>query len=232
MLWYKGWLEMRFRVLSVLVVFLCFMVFIERTTNTHNPSRQSVEQLLNIWTFYFSIVPVMLGGAGIKTQPRLITTRGHHGSMYFTLSLPVSRFRLLATRAGLGMLETVGVAAILTGAAWFIFPALKAHLPSIVLFDFFVTVSVCASAFYFLSVLLAIFLDDVWQFWGSIIAIALLRWMGTAASFPPSINIFRAMGVSSPLFMHTLPWPSMGVALSSSVILFLAAWKALQTREY
>ena len=44
----------------------------------------------------------LLAGAGIKTQAAFQTVKGLHGSTYFTLSLPVSRFRLLAIRAGIG----------------------------------------------------------------------------------------------------------------------------------
>jgi hypothetical protein len=49
---------------------------------------------------------------------------------------------------------------------------------------------------------------------------------------PPSLNIFRAMGQSSPLFTHTIPWASMGIALGAAAILLLAALKVVQTREY
>ena len=47
-----------------------------------------------------------------------LNDKGLHGSMYFTLSLPVSRFRLFATRAGLGMLEAAGVLAALLPAQY------------------------------------------------------------------------------------------------------------------
>jgi hypothetical protein len=35
--------------------------------------------------------------------------------------------------------------------------------------------------------------------------------LSKTVSVPPSLNIFRAMGASSPLLTHTLPWGSMGV---------------------
>lgn len=232
MLWYKGWLETRFRVLFVLVIFLFLMVLIERNTDTHNPSSQDVERILNNFTLYLLMIPTMLGGAGIKTQPLLRTTKGLHGSMYFTLSLPVSRLRMLATRATLGMLETVGVVAALTCFAWFIFPALKVHLMGADLFAYWGTVSICMSSFYFLSVFFATVWDDVWQIWGSFVVALILRWLETTASFPSSINVFRAMARSSPLFTHTFPWASMGVSLVAAAILFLAALKMVQTREF
>ena len=56
--------------------------------------------------------------------------------------------------------------------------------------------------------------------------------LSKAVSVPPSVNIFRAMGASSPLFTHTFPWASMGVSLVAAAILFLAAMRVVQTREY
>ncbi len=174
----------------------------------------------------------MLGGAGIKTQPLLRTTKSLHGSMYFTLSLPVSRVRLLATRAGLGLLETVGVVAALIGSSWFIFPALKLHLTGMDLFAYWGTISVCMSGVYFLSVFFATLWDDVWQIWGSFFVVLILRWLVTTVSFPSSLNIFGAMTMCSPLFTHKLPWASMGISLAAAAILFLAALKVVQTREF
>ena len=166
MLWYKGWIETRYRVLFLFVITLFLMVFIERNTNTHSPASRDVEKLLNNSMIYLLMIPIMLGGAGIKTQPLLRTTKGLHGSMYFTLSLPVSRLRLVMTRAGLGLLETVGVLAALTCLAWFIFPALKVHLTGADMFAYWGTISVCMSGFYFLSVFFATLWDDVWQIHG------------------------------------------------------------------
>jgi hypothetical protein len=232
MLWYKGWLETRFRVLFQLGIFLFIMGLFSRTMSPRPMSHVQVEALLNSFTIYMLIIPAMLAGAGIKTQPILRSTRGLHGSMYFTLSLPVSRLRLLATRAGLGILETVGILATSSFVAWLMFPVLRGHLTGSDLFAYWVTASICISAFYSLSVLFATFWDDLWQIWGSMIAILILRWLPTAVSVPPSLNIFRAMGQSSPLFTHTYPWASIGVSLGAAAILFLAALKVVQTREY
>ena len=49
---------------------------------------------------------------------------------------------------------------------------------------------------------------------------------------PQSVNLFQAMGASSPLFTHTFPWTSMGVSVAASVIFFLVALKIAESREY
>ncbi|MDR3676603.1 MAG: hypothetical protein P4N24_14015 [Acidobacteriota bacterium] len=182
--------------------------------------------------FYYSMIPLMLAGSGIKTQADLQPRKGLHGSLYFTLSLPVSRFRLYVTRAGLGMLESAGVLAIAPCAVWIIFPSLRMHVTGSDLMAFWATLSICVSAFYFLGVLLSTFLDDVWQNWTSILGLVSFRWLLSRNFLPPSVNIFRAMGASSPLFTHTFPWASMGISLGAAAILFFAAMRVVQTRQY
>jgi hypothetical protein len=152
--------------------------------------------------------------------------------MYFTLSLPVGRLRLLAIRAGLGMIETVGVLAALCCEAWLLYPAPRPYLMVSGLFAHWATVSLCLSVFYSLSVFLATFLDDQEGMGVSIALILLLLVLFRMVPVPPCVNIFRAMGASSPLFTHTFPWAGMGISLGVAAILFLAALKVVQTREY
>jgi hypothetical protein len=232
MLWYKGWLETRFRVLFVLGCFLFPVGFFLRHIDPPLP-RAVVENLLNSLALFLLFIPVLLAGAGINTQRILFGTyKGLHGSVYFTLSLPVSRLRMLATRAGLGMLETVGVLAALSCGAWFMLPAPRVYLTCSDLFAYWVTVSICVSAFYALSVFLATFLGDEEQMGASIVLILILLMLSTAVSVPSSLNIWRAIGQSSRLITHTFPWASMGISLGGAAILFLAAMRVVQTHEY
>jgi len=236
MLWYKGWLETRFRILFMLMFAVFPIPLLTLTQHTVDPAHPAslaeVAGAVGFFAVYYSFVPLMLAGSGIKTQADLQPRKGLHGSMYFTLSLPVSRFRLFATRAGLGMVEVAGVLAIATCALWIMFPSLMTHITGSDLFAYWVTFSVCASAFYFLGVLRSTFLDDIWQNWTSMFGIVFLSWLLSRPFLPSSVNLFRAMGQSSPLFTHTFPWASMGVSLGAAAILFLAGMKVVQTREY
>ena len=58
---------------------------------------------------------IFLAGSGVNSQTTYGLTSGSHGSMLFTLSLPVSRRRLLFVRAGLGAIQTSVLVAILAG---------------------------------------------------------------------------------------------------------------------
>jgi len=174
----------------------------------------------------------MLGGAGIVTQPSLQASKGLHGSTLFTLTLPVSRLRLLAVRAGIGWLEGAGVIGALCCGMWLVSPAFRAMATPVEMLEYAVTLIACASSLYCLSVLLATFLDDQWRAWGTMIASAALWWLSTHTPLPASANIFRAMQEGSPLLAHTIPWTAMAFSLGLAAILFFAALKVVQTREY
>jgi len=111
-------------------------------------------------------------------------------------------------------------------------PAPRVYVTVSGLFAYWVTVSICISALYSLSVFLATFLGDQEQMGLSAILITILWLLPRAVPVPAFLNIFRAMGQSSPLVTHTYPWASMGVSLGASAILFLAALRVVQTREY
>lgn len=232
MLWYKGWLETRFRILIVLV-FVLFPVAL-RATRPRNTSAAVAdeERSFPYLGFFWSLAPVMLAGAGMKTQGSLRTTKGFHGSMYFTLTMPVSRFRLLAVRAGLGMLETVAVLAVTPCAIWVMFPATRMHFSVLDFLEYWVAISVCVSFVYSLGVVFASVFDDATQNFMTMLTVFSLQVLFTNVAMPSSLNIFRAMGEASPIFTHALPWAPMGVSLGLAAVLFCVAARIVQTREY
>jgi hypothetical protein len=235
MLWHKGWLETRFRLLFVLG-FTAVNLGLQYSARTAAIPPHGRNPALGLILFsnptLVLMVCALLGGAGIITQPSLQATKGLHGSTLFTLSMPVSRFRLLAVRASIGGLEAVGVIAMLCCGMWLVSPAFRAIGTPVEMLEYAGTLIACGSALYCLSVLLATFLDDQWRAWGTMIASAALWWLSTHTPLPASADIFRAMRDGSPLIAHTLPWPAMVFSLALAAILFLAALKVVQTREY
>ena len=100
------------------------------------------------------------------------------------------------------------------------------------MFKYAATLVACASAIYFLSVLLATFLDDQWRVWGTMIASAALWWLSAHIPLPAFADIFRGMGKGSPLIAHTVPWNAIGFSVGLAAILFLAALKIVRARQY
>ncbi len=240
MLWYKGWLETRFKV----VFLLSFAVFPlvltlavghhPTTRGQHAPTAAELAEAENGFGYfgmYYSIIPLFLAGSGIKTEYGS-RKRGVRGSTYFTLSLPVSRFRLFATRAGLGMLETVGILAIAPYAIWA--AIVEPGDPPVSLSNLFflwVSLSAGTSVFYFVGTLLSTFMDEVYRNWVSLFGVALLLALLSKVPLLAPLNVFRAMGL--PLFPpHSIPWASMGISLGVAAVLGFAALRVVQTREY
>lgn len=235
MLWYKGWLETRFRLLFVVgwaAVFLGLQHF-GRTT-TPGPGTKGPAFVLVMFSNPILVLMVcaLLGGAGIVTQASLQATKGLHGSTLFTLSLPVSRLRLLAVRAGIGWLELVCVIAALCCGMWLASPAYRAVATPVEMMEYAATLVAGASALYCFSVLLATFLDDQWRAWASMLGSAAVWWLSIHTPLPVSANIFWAMREGSPILAHTMPWTAMAFSLGLAAILFFAALKVVQTREY
>jgi hypothetical protein len=224
MLWYKAWLETRFRLLFSLVVvgFILVSLYLKNATD--------VRGVVGIATGLALLLTILLAGAGIATQPTFQATKGLHGSILFTLSMPVSRLRLLGVRAGFGWLEMAGGICAACCGMWILFPAGTATALDMV--DYAGTLIACASGLYAISVLLATFLDDQWRVWGSGIVFGALWWLLTHTPLPASMNIFRAMGEGSPLVAHTMPWLTMTFSLGLAAILFFAAFQVVQRREY
>ncbi len=234
MLWYKGWLETRFQaVFALLFAVFPIALFTLATPHAANSAPQvsaaQAESPIQFFALYYSLVPLLVAGSGIKTQSARMK-KGLHSSMYFTLSLPVSRLRLFATRAGLGMLETVTILAVAPCFVRIVLIQPEDHVSHSDLFAFWVTLSVCASAFYFLGVLLSTFLDDQVRGWLSMFGVVVLFGLLSKVPLLAPLNIFRAM--VSPLFTHALPWASMGISLGAAAVLGLTALRVVQTREY
>lgn len=214
MLWHKGWLETRFRLLFTLG-FTTLILVLQYSARTATPPPGGKSAAFGLVMFsnptLVLMVCALLGGAGIVTQPSLQATKGLHGSTLFTLSLPVSRLRLLAVRASIGWFEAAGVIGALCCGLWLVSPAFRAAATPVEMLEYAGTLIACASALYCLSVLLATFLDDQWRVWCTMIASAALWWLSTHTPLPASVNIFELCERVRPC-SHTrcrgLRWPS------------------------
>lgn len=236
MLWYKGWLETRWKLLFVTAFYGAMFAIGATVPPPTAPAGTNVTILALSGsasvTFVLVIIAcVFFGGAGIVTQPSFVVTRGLHGSTQFTLSLPVTRLRLLAIRATLGWLEVAGFIVLVCGL-WMSFPPARAVITPLAMGEFAATLIVCGSAIYAASVLLATFLEEIWRIWGSMIFTWALWLVFTKTPAPASFNIFRAMTLGSPLMAHTIPWPAMAFSFGLGMILLFVAARVAQTREY
>jgi hypothetical protein len=120
-MFWKSWMECRFRVMLtglVLVIYLQAGLF---PLSAYKGAATGWDWYLKFVTVFSAVVAIMFAGSGINAQSSWGVTRGFHPSMYFLLSLPVSRLRALLVRAATGMLLTflyvlfsIGLYALLT----------------------------------------------------------------------------------------------------------------------
>ena len=236
MLWLKGWLETRLRFCFAIALLGALVGFAHAVPATPPPNPGARLPILGVILFsnptFIVMACAFLGGAGIATQAAFQASKGIHGSILFTLSLPVSRLRLLAVRAFIGWVEAMCAIGIFCGALWLATPVLRTVMTTTEMVEYAGTIMVCASALYFVSVFFATFLDDQWRVWGTMIFAAVLWWLSGSGFLPASADIFRAMGSGSPPIAHTVPWTPMAFSVGFCAVLFLAALRIVQTREY
>jgi hypothetical protein len=229
MLSMKSWFEIRWRLLFALGLVL-FPLGVRYTGGLS--SAEDADKMMDVIALLCLFVACFLAGAGVKTQSSFQANKGLHGSTMFTLCLPVSRFRLLAVRTGVGTIGVFGIILISSTFEWILFPLVRASSTPTDFLKWIFTVSCCAGGFYAISLLVSTVLDEVWQIWGAVIAIGALKGLTVRFPPPPSLDVFRVMAEGSPLLTHTIPWPAISVSLGLTSVLFFAAIKVVQEREY
>lgn len=111
MLWYKTWLETRARFLTSLATLVIFCaVFVGHAQSLIRPQWKSdFNRLLFVNQQFVVIIwilaVVLLGMGGIVREKAI-------GTSSLTLSLPVSRARLLVVRVGMGVMQAVALAIV------------------------------------------------------------------------------------------------------------------------
>ncbi len=184
---------------------------------------------------------IFLAGSGVNSQTTYGLTSGFHGSMLFTLSLPVSRRRLLFVRAGLGAIQTSVLVAILAGLTLVQRPIATTAPEAL---TYVMRAIICTMAVYALSVLLACLLDEMWQFSGGClfwmaVFILQVRFVGVARISPlrgMESDLLSDLGAApvaaycGVLGSSFRPAVHVGAGASTKRILISSAWLAVTER--
>ena len=225
----KAWLEIRWRLAFSLALALSPLggMYFKGVS-----SPESAGKAMALLALLWAVIAVPLAGSGIKTQSPLQETKGLHGSTQFTLSLPVSRFRLPSVRAAMGLLAMGAVIVISCTVAWALFPLVRANSTPFDFVRWIFTVSCCTAGFHTISILASTVWDEYLQVWGTMITIGILKFLTVQFPPPPSMDVFRVMAEASPLRTHSLPWPAIAVSVVFAGLAFLLAVKIAESREY
>ena len=253
MLWYKFWLETRWR---CVIALLLGGAFSSVTVLAHpalkglqvdfaqvpEPFRELAEQgialagtyrgyvwsqwfgknLLNVWTFF----AVLIGVGGVVTE----TSRG---SALWTLSLPVSRARLLGARAVVGALELLALALVPSLLIPVFSPAVGEHYPLADALVYPLMVYAGGMVFYTLSLLLSTVFED--QLKPIIVGLGVAFGMSLVALFSRSAarySVFRVMSGEDYFQRGVVPWAGLAVCLALSAVLYFAALRVLERRDF
>jgi len=228
-LWKKGWYETRIRFLFVSAV----VVVIAVLAMDPAPAAAGSGPLVVATTIPAMLAALLLAGGGVKTQlGGLQRSKGLHGSMYYTLSLPVTRARLFSVRVLMGLAEIAVVQVLMFSAIWLVQPAIRVNPARSDMFKHGVAAFCCVTAMYSLGVFFASFLDEVYQHWATIFTVVGTIAILSRVPLPASMDALLVLSLASPLNTHTMPWIAMAVLLGLSGMLLLIALKIVRSLEY
>jgi len=251
MLWYKSWLETRWRFLIGLALLFCsaaasvamypevvkLLPLVPQDVGGEigRKIREAAELSRSyrgyIWTNWFrqnllqmaTLFAILLGTAGVLSQS---------GGALFTLSLPVSRHRILGTRAATGLAELFALAFLPTLLIPLLSPAVgesysvaQALVHSVCLF-------IAASMFFMLALLLSTIFSDPW----SPLLIALAVAFGLAfLDFVfrlETFSVYRAMSGETWFRNGRLPWEALLTSAALASAFYAGAVRNLARRDF
>jgi hypothetical protein len=257
MLWYKAWIECKFRLLlsiSVLLPVLLAALWIVpevvektaanpqsvpllgtfRTTAPHG-SAEARDQLgwrLNLDLFAGVLVPIvalMLAGSRLNTQTNYGMRHGIHPSLHFTLSLPVSRKKLFGARVVFGLALLLGWLVISLLAIWGVsqFSLLPLSLKAAWTVLPFQITG--ALVCYAFAVLLCVVFDE---FWAGTLGMGIAGLMLGLSASKTMLTLLGFMEARPVFAGDGVPWGGFVICLGLTAMFLAGSLHLIETREY
>jgi hypothetical protein len=253
MLWYKSWLETRWRFLIGLVLLfgsaatsvmtyprvlelLPMASTVDMGGELGRQVRESVELSRSfrgyVWAQWFrqnlgqlwTLFAVLLGTGGLLAQS---------SGTLFTLSLPLSRRRIAGVRAATGLTELLALAVVPSLLIPLLAPSIGR---SYAVGDALVhgaCLFVAGSVFFALTFLLSTVFNDVWR--PPLIVLCLAIGLGLIAQLSPGLapySLFRVMSAEAWFRGTGLPWLALLAAGAAAAGLLFAAATNLERRDF
>ncbi|HVF49010.1 MAG TPA: hypothetical protein VNA19_02915 [Pyrinomonadaceae bacterium] len=253
MLWHKAWWETRWRFLTGLLVMCLLSASVVLTQplvskmqldlpdlgermNTMVREMMSVivtyqgyiwsqwfaKNLINTWALF----AVLLGVGSVLTE----TARG---SALFTLSLPVTRARLLGVRALVGVLELSVLAFVPSLLVTLLSPLIGQTYPlTDALLYSFLTLAGGLVFYSFAALLSCIFADQLKPIVIGVLVTFILNILPLFHSIFERYNVYRVMSGESYFKGNGLPWVGLLVSLALSVVMYASAWRIIERKDF
>lgn len=255
MLWYKAWLETRWRFLIglVLLLFSASGIVISYPsvrellpmvpqTDTSSVLGRAIKEAAElaatyrgyVWSHWFrenlpqawTVLAVLLGTGGLLAQ-------GASGGALFTLSLPITRGRLLGVRAATALLELLALALIPSLVIPVLSPTVDQSYAVVDVLVHAMCLFVGGAVFFSFAFLLSTVFTDVWRplliALCAAFALALVeRTLRDVASF----GLIRVMTAEAYFRSGALPWPGLLVSAAASLGMLYAAIKNIERQDF
>ena len=257
MLWHKAWLETRWRFISALLIltvlaggnvydYLATERLLPRLNATTGPPaaeatglggmiREAIELQKDfrgfIWYQAFRqnlvqmgvLFAVLLGCGGLLNEAT-------KGSSLYTLSLPVTRRRLLGVRTGTGLAELFAVAMVPPLVIPLLAPSIGQQFSVVDALAHGLCLFFGGAVFFSLASFLSTLFGDVWR--PLLIAIGIACAIALASFAAPQLAIFSVMNGESYFRYGTLPWTGLLVSAVLAMALLYSAAETLERRDF
>lgn len=238
MLWYKAWMETRSRFLISLLATTAFCWFSVYDRDTGLGPRILVSYYYSVLhsghiilsLMWFLTVTLLLMGGLLREKSA--------GAASFTLSLPVSRARLMSVRIGMGLIQALLLAAIPWGVMFLTATITgKANSNGQLWFHLFVLLG-GGSIFFGLALLISSLVEGEYTAPVVTFGIAVGAYVALAEGSLKPYNPWRFIAGSEYLDNHTqmlvgpLPWMHGTVNILLASLFVAISVKAIQKREF
>jgi len=251
MLWFKFWLDTRWRFLIGLTVLMCSaaaMVFTYPSVRELLPLaapidvggelgrriREAMEVSREyrgyVWSQGFgenlaqlgTLFAVLLGTGGLVSG----------GATLFTLSLPVSRRRLLGTRVGAGLGEWLVLALVPSLLIPLLAPAIGESYSVVAALVHGLCLFVVGTVFFSLAILLSTVFGDVWR--PLLITLSVAVGIAGLEAFADlsRFGVYSVMSGDTYFRTGALPWAGLFVSAAASAALLYAASATIANRDF
>jgi ABC-2 type transport system permease protein len=254
MLWTKAWLETRWRFLIGLIVLMCSAAgvvfvypYIQNLIGLTPPFvegeigrriRENAELLREyrgyVWVKWFrenlvqlgTIFAVLLGTGGLIAQQS-------GGAALFTLSLPVSRKRLVGVRAATGLAELFLLAFVPSLVIPLLSPMVNQHYGAGSALVHSACMFVGSSVFFFFAMLLSTWFADIWRPVLIALGVAILLGIGEQVirGLAPYC-IYRVMNGQRYFLKGELPWTGLLISVAASAAMAWLAAVNMERRDF
>ena len=245
MLWYKSFREIRVVTLVGILgmAAACVLIVINQQAMRAHADTQ-MTYIAYIWKSVYNsigrdifvILCIILGSGGLLQERA-------HGTSGFTLALPVSRRRIIFTRAMIGYFGVLAIAAVPIAVVPFVSRYVGEQYPIGQNIGFFFLWAGCGAVFYGLTFLLAHWIEG--DYLSVLIAVPSLMLYGAALNLPwlERLRMFDLFSIlngedmpffneGSHLLVGPLPWVALGIMLAIGATFAIAAARRMQPLDF